>query len=336
MSEQLLDIYVSDPIPHRGGGHAKIYFAERRLIGRTLPVALKMAPWSDAKWERMVVEYKAQECAKRASMHVVGVYGEPRKLFWEGQYWVVLEMEKINGCDLKDALARTGPMAPADAVAVAIQVAKALAGAHGIGIVHRDIKPANLLIEDVTGRIRLCDFGVASVPGESVTGPSDRMGTDLYMAPEQHLHRDHPDYEKAAVQADIYALGAVLYEMLAGSRAWRKSPDLWREKRQERYVPLPKALPRSLRRVVKKCMRFDPLRRYGDAAELLDALQRLPDLAGMPAQAKFAGLSETEPVSGAATPRQRMKTPGWGPWPYIAAGIAIGPALLWVLNRMPL
>lgn len=123
-------------------------------------------------------------------------------------------MELVDGEPLSVVLERSGPMRPDAAARLAAEVADALFHAHQRGIVHRDVKPGNIMVETETGRARLIDFGIAhslEAAAESLTGTGTALGTPRYMAPEQLAG------EEIGPRTDLWGLGAVLYEALAGT-----------------------------------------------------------------------------------------------------------------------
>jgi serine/threonine protein kinase len=124
-----------------------------------------------------------------------------------------LAMPLYEGTPLGERL-RRGPLPVPDALEIAAQVARGLAAAHAQGIVHRDIKPSNILLGD-TGTVTVLDFGIAKLAGVTLTGSlAGPLGTLAYMSPEQ-LRGDRVD-----ARTDVWSLGVVLYEMLAGRRPW--------------------------------------------------------------------------------------------------------------------
>jgi TolB-like protein/tetratricopeptide (TPR) repeat protein len=185
-------------------------------------------------------------------------------------------MELLEGQTLREELS-AGPLAPQDALQVAVQVARGLAAAHDKGIVHRDLKPENLfLLPD--RRVKILDFGLARIlppPAahddatvSAVTEPGTLLGTAAYMAPEQVRG------EPADHRADLFALGAVLYEMLAGRRAFTGSTaEVLASIVGRDPPPLPADLPSALARVVGRCLEKQPDRRFRSAHDLSLALE---------------------------------------------------------------
>src|SRR5919106_3952888 len=126
----------------------------------------------------------------------------------EGHPFIVLEY--VEGETLKDRIRRTGPLPIPEAVAYAIEIARALSCAHGHRLVHRDVKPQNVLI-DLEGRAKVTDFGIArSLEAEGLTVTGRVLGTTDYVSPEQALG------EPVTEQSDVYSLGICLFEMLTG------------------------------------------------------------------------------------------------------------------------
>jgi WD40 repeat protein/serine/threonine protein kinase len=174
-------------------------------------------------------------------------------------------------------------MAYARSVArVGVQVAEALAYAHGQGILHRDIKPSNLLL-DTQGIVWITDFGLAKAEGsDELTHPGDLVGTLRYMAPERF--QGHSD-----ARGDVYSLGVTLYELLTLQPAFADSNRARLIERVTHEEPprprqLDRRFPRDLETIVLKAMDKDPRRRYATAAALAEDLRRF--LADRPVQAR--------------------------------------------------
>ena len=182
------------------GGMGVVYKARQKSLDRWVAIKI-LAPGRETE-ERFAERFsrEAQTLAKMSHPAIVTVFdhGETGGLFY-------IVMEYVDGVNLRDLL-REGNLAAEQALAIVPPVCEALEYAHGKGVVHRDIKPENLLL-DRDGRVKIADFGIASLVGAS----SEKSGTPPYMAPEQNggtVDR----------RADIYALGVVLYEMLTGER----------------------------------------------------------------------------------------------------------------------
>jgi DNA-binding SARP family transcriptional activator len=194
------------------GSVAAVYLARDRKHDRA--VALKvLKPEIAAGSDRRRFEREIGLLAKMHHPHILPLYDSgllPLAGGREGLYYV---MPYVDGETLRQRLERDGPLAPADALRIACEVADALAYAHGQNVVHRDIRPENILLEG--GHALVADFGIArvlEVSGESGSSSGMVMGHPAYMSPEQARGAPHLDG-----RSDIYSLGCVLYEMLTGT-----------------------------------------------------------------------------------------------------------------------
>jgi serine/threonine protein kinase len=201
---------------------------------------------------------------------------------WNGLSFI--EMEYIEGFTLGDILEKKGAFPAAACTAVGIMVARALLYAHESdyalfgksyhGIIHRDLKPSNLMVAK-DGRVKLMDFGIARpVETSLMTLDGAVMGTMQYLAPEQI------DGKNISVTADIYALGAVLYEMLTGCKAFpqKNLSQLMTAKMNNSYVQLRffrLTIPARIKVLVSTCMEHDPKKRIHSASEVLKELDSI-------------------------------------------------------------
>jgi serine/threonine-protein kinase len=219
----------------------------------------------------------------------------------DGSFFLVVEY--VRGETLADVIKR-GPLPPDRAVRIARQLAAGLGAVHAIGVVHRDVKPRNvMLVEGTDDTVKLIDFGLArvslrhaarapqrsrldSVP-QRITGAGEVFGTLAYLAPEASIGVDGVDH-----RADLYALGVILFEMLAGRRPFTAGDVCELFRVQEGAPPSiaerapGAAVPPALEAVVTRLLARDPAARYQSAAEVcaaLDALERSrPSFAGDP------------------------------------------------------
>ena len=183
-----------------------VWKAEDTLLGRFVAIKrlLPHLAGDPVASERFAREARA--AAKLSHPGIVTVYDTGEDA--DGPY-IVLEL--VTGEAMSDQLARSGPVSPAQAGVMVAQVAAALDHAHAAGVIHRDIKPSNLIVEP-DGRIRLADFGIARTVDDraTITGSGELIGTISYLAPEILTG------EPATPASDIYALGAVTYELISG------------------------------------------------------------------------------------------------------------------------
>jgi eukaryotic-like serine/threonine-protein kinase len=227
--------------PIGAGGMGEVYKARDTRLDRIVAIKVTKDQFTD-RFER--------------EAHLVAALNHPHicQLHDVGANYLVFEY--IDGAQLK------GPMPPAEALRITLQIVEALEEAHKHGIIHRDLKPANILL---TARgVKVLDFGLAKQQGESraaedetqtseLTRAGAVMGTPAYMAPEQWQGKP------ADARSDIYAFGSVLYELLTGERPGRERTLL---------------KPAALESIVRKCLADDPARRFQSAAELKTALAK--------------------------------------------------------------
>src|SRR5690606_10401336 len=188
------------------GGMGIVYLAEDTRLGRR--VALKALPPDVAANPELRQRLRREARAAATISHptIATVYA-----LEEIDDHLFIVSEYVDGETVRHALAR-GPMAPARALGVVIQTARALGAAHDAGVVHRDLKPENVLLT-AAGDIKVVDFGIAHLEGSDatrLTRAGAMLGTPAYMAPEQLLGHDVDG------RADIYAFGVLLNELLTG------------------------------------------------------------------------------------------------------------------------
>ena len=255
------------------GGMGVVYRARQKSLNRI--VALKMILAGGHAGEELLARFRAEaEAVGRlqhpniVQIHEVGEYdGRP-----------CFALEFVDGGSLAQKLAGTPQPAQGTAALVAV-LATAMHVAHQRGIVHRDLKPANVLLTP-DGTPKIADFGLAKQldddGGQTQSGAI--MGTPNYMAPEQAAGRNR----EIGPPADVYALGAILYEMLTGRPPF-KGGTVWDTLEQVRYQePVPPSrlqlkIPRDLETICLKCLQKEPARRYASALDLADDLRRFLD-----------------------------------------------------------
>ena len=243
--------------------------------------------------------------------HIVGV----RDLFSAGET-LGLVMDFVSGGSLRERLRTDGTLAPGEAARLLAQVAAALAEAHRLGVVHRDVKPDNILLQARDGRtdVRLTDFGIARVvDAAGLTTPHAIIGTPHYMAPEVISGGD------AGPAADVYALGVVLYELLAGRTPYGGEAIAVLRRHLDDTPDRPDGLPDRVWSVIESCLDKDPSRRPAaadlgmvlrDLARLTAAEPALPVPADEPVADVFPSRPPAEPPT--RRPRNRRRSWVWG------------------------
>jgi serine/threonine protein kinase len=247
------------------GGMGEVYLAEDRDGDRLVAVkVLRDVVFDQELLERFLREGRAT--AKLRHTNIVTVYevGEH-----EGRPFMAMEF--VDGTALSDLLAHRQPLTLAEKLSYLEQICAGLHFAHRSGIVHRDVKPANLMI-DSEGVVRILDFGIARVGDTGMTRSGSMIGTLCYMSPEQMLGRpiDH--------RSDIFAVGAVAYELLCGERAFPGDLDTGLLQRLP-YEDPPSIgarspdVPRELEEIVFRALRKSPDDRFADLAEMNASLR---------------------------------------------------------------
>ena len=256
------------------GGFAEVYEVRDTELRRRLAVKVLR---TDIDWsERMFTRFKqeARALAQLSHPHTVPVH-----FVGEGEGLVFYVMPFIEGITLADMLRADGPLDLNLAVGVAAPILDALEHAHRNGIVHRDIKPDNILIDGSSGRPLLVDFGISKLLTEEAPADADVLGTPHYMAPEQALGEKSVDG-----RADVYAMGAVLYQMLTGEPPF---PGGSSREIVARHLADPVVFPETngripawMRAVIERALAKRPDDRYASASAMLEALrQGLPSVA---------------------------------------------------------
>jgi serine/threonine-protein kinase len=206
-------------------------------------------------------------------------------------------MEYVDGETLAELVARRGPLPSSEVAELGIQACRALAAAHEAGLVHRDVKPQNLLLRS-DGVLKLGDFGVAvGLEGTRLTMAGTVLGTAAYLAPEQARG------EEVTAAADVYGLGAVLYELLTGGPP--RNPSKLAELTDTTPIPAPRDTPPALARIVMQCLAAEPEDRPASAAELAGELAAtIPERQTLPLPG-HPSLRATEIKAPARTPARR-------------------------------
>lgn len=282
------------------GGMAHVVEARDRLLERKVAVKRLAAFIADDPEVRRRFLREGRTAARFSHPSAVEIYDSGED---DEQPWIVMEL--VEGEDLAQRLDRTGALPEPDALAIADEVLAALAAAHATGIVHRDVKPDNVLLPG-DGGVKLTDFGIARTVQETtgtLTATGTILGTAKYLSPEQVTG------ETATPASDVYAMGVVLFEMLAGvppfdgdspitvalAHSRRQVPDI----RQVRDDLSPAVLD-----VLDRALAKDPADRFATAEQMRAALR---EARGLPPAAAATVPLETPPAAAAPQSPQRRR-----------------------------
>jgi dipeptidyl aminopeptidase/acylaminoacyl peptidase len=324
------------------GGMGEVYRARDSRLDRV--VAIKVLPTSYSadteRLQRFVQEARSAAALNHPNILSIFDIGEER-----GAPYIVSEL--LEGQTLRERI-RSGPLTSRKAIDYALQVARGLAAAHEKGIVHRDLKPENLFLTN-DDRVKILDFGLAKLTrpetnagGEEPTlqvntEPGQVMGTVGYMSPEQVRGKaaDH--------RSDIFAFGAILYEMLSGQRAFQgeTAADTMSAILKEEPADLSETarnVPPALERMVRHCLEKNPAQRFQSTGDLAFNLEALTDTSvGSKTSAQAAitqtGITET---GIAEKPAAQKKDAPRSKWRELAGALGLAALMLavgWWLGR---
>src|SRR5512136_1893954 len=268
------------------GGMGVVYKARDTHLDRF--VAIKVLPAEKVadpdRKRRFVQEAKAASAINHPS--IVHVYDIDQS---DGTDYIA--MEYVEGKTLDQRIGRHG-LGLSDALKYAVQIADALAKAHSAGIVHRDLKPTNIMVNE-DGVVKVLDFGLAKLTeqiqddesastatvdgeGKPITEEGVIVGTVAYMSPEQ------AEGKKVDARSDIFSLGSVLYEMVTGQKAFQGASKMSTLSAILHQEPKPvsgitPAIPADLEKLINRCLRKDPQRRWQAMADLKVSLDELKE-----------------------------------------------------------
>ncbi|HYN26127.1 MAG TPA: protein kinase [Pyrinomonadaceae bacterium] len=267
------------------GGMGTVYRARHLLIDRPVAIKVLNPRFVEDEAAQMRFRREARAAGRLQHTNAVGVTDFGRTS--DGYVYIVMEL--LEGCTLREVLAKEAPLDTARAVALMLQTAAAVAAAHDAGIIHRDLKPANIFIvqnSEVPAVVKVLDFGIAKLAAESLEDDDSKtltlvgamIGTPRYMSPEQC------DGAELTPAADVYSLGVILYEMLSGVVPFSGSTPLAiamkhaseEPRRPSEYLA---SIPPALEEVVLHALEKRPEDRPANAAEfrleLLATAERL-------------------------------------------------------------
>jgi serine/threonine protein kinase len=247
------------------GGAATVYRAEDLRLGRD--VAVKLLHPGLAQDEELVARFRreAESAASLTHRHIAathdsGEWGETR----------YIAMEYVAGRSLNSIIREEAPLEPSRAIDLTVQILRATGAIHSRGIVHRDLKPHNAIVDDA-GLLKVIDFGIAWVGTSELTETGSIFGSVHYLSPEQAAGTE------ISGASDIYSVGVVLYEMLAGRRPFHGETAVAVALKHMRELPTPPtalnaAVTPELEWPVMRALEKDPERRFADADRFIEAL----------------------------------------------------------------
>jgi eukaryotic-like serine/threonine-protein kinase len=311
------------------GGMSSVYKAHDRLLDRQIAVKILHPHFTEDEEYVERFRREARAVAQLSHPNIVTVIDRGED---EGRQFIVFEY--VEGENLKQRLERTGPMAVREALLLTLQMARALAFAHGRGLIHRDVKPQNVLL-NADGQAKMTDFGIArSIDVQGVTITGTVLGTSEYIAPEQARG------QRVDAQTDVYSLGVVLYELLVGGVPYEGETFVTVALKHVNE-PVPPVLerrpdlPPRVALAVERAMAKSRDERFSSMQELIDELETC--LAELEPGDEQATMISRRPVAAkqAREPRRRKRRLGVL-WPIAAVLAVLAVAALAALGAIAL
>ncbi|GAA5046626.1 protein kinase domain-containing protein [Nocardia callitridis] len=250
------------------GGMGQVWEALDTRLDRRVAVKVLKSEFSADPTFRQRFRTEAKTTAQLNHPGIAGIYDYGETIDPQGGETAYLVMELVQGEPLNTVLNRLGRLSVVQGLDLLEQTGRALEVAHSAGVVHRDVKPGNILVTP-TGQVKITDFGIAkAVDASPVTKTGMVMGTAQYIAPEQAIGED------ATAASDVYSLGVVGYEALAGQRPFSGDGAITVAMKHVRDTPppMPANLPGNVRELIEITMGKEPQLRYSRGGEFADAV----------------------------------------------------------------